>query len=231
MKLEVLYEDNHLLIVNKPAGIPTQSDITEDITMLDIAKEYIKDKYKKPGEVYIGLPHRLDRPTSGVLVLAKTSKALERLTKMFSEHIIKKYYLAIVDKVPEVYKGTLKHYIVRDPKINKSKAYDRQVKNSKEAILNYEVIGGSKNFYLLLIELLTGRHHQIRAQLAKLNIHIRGDLKYGAERSKEDGGIDLHSFKVEFMHPVKNEPIKVFANPPIDPLWDFYYNIIEKFKV
>lgn len=229
MKLEVLFEDNHLLIVNKPCGIPSQSDVSEDPSMIDYAKDFLREKYKKQGNIYAGLPHRLDRPTSGVLVLTKTSKSHERMVKLFNEHNIKKQYLAIVDGTPKEYKATLKHYITKDSQTNKSKAHIKNVKNSKEAIMDYEVIGASDNYALLLVNLHTGRHHQIRAQLATLGLHIKGDLKYGAERSNKDGGIDLHSFKIEFEHPVNHSLVKVFAKPPEGPLWDYFYSLIESY--
>jgi len=225
MNLEILHEDNHLLIVNKPAGILSQGDITGDESILDIGKKYIKDKYNKPGNVYLGLPHRIDRPTSGVIVMAKTSKALNRLNKIFTTRDIKKTYWAVVDKAPDPVKGTLKHYMLKDHEKNKSKAYDSPHKKAKEATLGYKLIGASKTYYLLEIELHTGRHHQIRAQLAKMGMHIKGDLKYGAKRSNEDGGIHLHSRQIEFLHPVTKEKIVAFAQPPHDPVWDNFFNI------
>jgi len=225
MFLEILHEDNHILIVNKPAGVLTQGDDTGDESIVDLAKEYIRKKYNKPGNIYIGLPHRLDRPTSGVVVLAKTSKALERLNKMFSENEIKKTYLAVVDKRPEPIKGTLVHYLLKDNETNKSKAFNKPVGKAKKASLSYELIGTSSNYSLLQIQLHTGRHHQIRAQLAKIGVHIKGDLKYGAKRSNEDGGIHLHSYKVEFIHPVSKLEVVAFAQPPQDQIWDNFFNI------
>ncbi len=225
MSLEILHEDNHLLIVNKLAGILSQGDSTGDESILDIAKQYIKRKYKKPGAVYLGLPHRLDRPTSGVLVLAKTSKALERMNKIFNTREVKKIYWAIVDKALDPVTGTLKHWLIKDGKANKSKAYNKDVKKSKEAILNYNLIGASRTYYLLEIELLTGRHHQIRAQLAKVGVHIKGDLKYGAKRSNEDGGIHLHAKRIEFIHPVSQEKIIATAQPPHDQVWDNFFGM------
>lgn len=224
MQLEILFEDNHLLIVNKPSGMPTQGDRSKDKSLLDIAKEYIKSKYNKPGNVYLGLPHRLDRPTSGIVVLAKTSKALERLTKMFKNHQITKIYWAVVDKMPQQISGSLTHYIYRDTKKNKSFAFDTERKDTKIAKLNYKVIANSDKYFLLEIELLTGRHHQIRAQLAKIGCHIKGDLKYGAKRSNKQGGIYLHSRKIEFIHPVKKEQIRITAPTPQDSLWKIFKN-------
>jgi len=225
MSLEVLFKDNHLLIVNKPCGLPVQSDNSGDKSLLDIAKEYIKTKYNKPGNVYLGLPHRLDRPTSGIVVLAKTSKALERLAKMFKTHEIQKIYWAVVDKMPPKHSDTLTHYIYRDTKKNKSFAYPNERKNTKLAKLNYKLIANSDNYFLLEIELLTGRHHQIRAQLAQIGCHIKGDLKYGSARSNKDGGIHLHARKVVFIHPVSKEQISIIAPTPQDPLW----NVFKKF--
>lgn len=225
MALEILHEDNHLLIVNKPAGTLSQGDNTGDETILDLGKAYLKKKYNKLGNVYLGLPHRLDRPTSGVLVMAKTSKALERLNKIFNTREIKKIYWAVVDKAPDPVNGTLTHYLLKNKQTNKTKAYNKPGKQAKEASLSYKLIGASRSYYLLEIQLHTGRHHQIRAQLAKIGLHIKGDLKYGAKRSNEDGGIHLHSRKIEFIHPVSNEKIVAFAQPPHDQVWDNFFNL------
>ncbi len=225
MNLEILYEDNHILIVNKPAGVLSQGDKTGDASILDYAKKYIKKKYKKQGNVFLQLPHRLDRPTSGILILSKTSKATERLNKMFANGEIHKTYWAVVDKAPPKDSETIEHYLLKDPKTNKSKAFDNPVKNAKKASLTYKLIGASRTYYLLEIQLHTGRHHQIRAQLAKIGLHIKGDLKYGAKRSNQEGGIHLHARTVEFMHPVKKEPISVTAQPPHDQIWDNFFNL------
>ncbi len=225
MNLEILYEDNHLLIVNKPAGILTQGDDTGDESILDLGKKYIKKKYKKPGNVYLGLPHRLDRPTSGIVVMAKTSKALQRLNKMFKAGEIHKTYWAVVDKAPQKESETITHFLIKDTNKNKSKAYDVEKKNSKKASLTYNLIGASRTYYLLEIQLHTGRHHQIRAQLAKIGCHIKGDLKYGSKRSNEDGGISLHSRTIEFIHPVTKEKVFVSAQPPHDQVWDNFFNL------
>ena len=222
MNIEVLFEDNHLIIVNKPVGMLVQGDKTGDKSILDHVKEYIKKKYDKPGKVYLGLPHRLDRPTSGIVILAKTSKALGRLNNMFKENEMKKMYWAVVDKAPPKITETLVHFLVKNEKSNKSKAFNKPSKNTKEASLTYNFIKKSDNFFLLEIDLHTGRHHQIRAQLAKINCHIKGDLKYGAKRSNKNGGIHLHSRKIEFVHPVNKEEIKIIAPPPKDPVWDFF---------
>ena len=220
--MEVLYEDNHLLIVNKPAGMPVQRDESGDESLIDVAKKYIKKKYHKQGAVFVGLPHRLDRPVSGIVILARTSKALERLNKMFQQHKIKKIYWAIVEDMPPSEEGYLTHYILRNPQNNTSKAFNKPVKGAKKAQLNYKFIGATKNYYLLEIELLTGRHHQIRAQLAKIKCHIKGDLKYGAKRSNKGGGIHLHARRVTFVHPVKQQEINIIAPVPNDNLWQIF---------
>ncbi len=222
MNLEILHEDNHILIVNKPAGVLSQGDKTGDDSILDFAKKYIKIKYNKPGNVYLGLPHRLDRPSSGILVLARTSKALSRLNKMFNKGDIKKIYWAVVDNSPPKKSDTLTNFLIKNRKKNKSKAFNKEIKGSKKAVLKYNLISNSDNYYLLEIELLTGRHHQIRAQLAKIGLHIKGDLKYGAKRSNKNGGIHLHSRKIEFTHPVSKKNISVIANTPDDNLWNIF---------
>ncbi len=223
---EILYEDNHIIIVNKKCGEIVQGDKTGDKTLADTVKEYIKQKYNKPGDVFLGITHRLDRPTSGIVIFARTSKALTRLNKMFAEQKIHKTYLTAVNNKPPELKDTITHYLVRNRKQNKSYAYEKEVKNVKKASLTYELIGNSKDYYLLKIQLHTGRHHQIRAQLAKLGCFIKGDLKYGFPRSNPDGGIHLHAYKVEFIHPVKREPVSIKAKPPDDILWDYFADIL-----
>lgn len=220
----VIYEDNHIIIVSKDAGEIVQGDKTGDTPLSDTVKEYIKEKYNKPGNVFIGVPHRLDRPVSGIVVMARTSKALSRLTEMFREGEVKKTYWAIVKKMPPKNEDELVHYLVRNEKLNKSFAYDQEVNNSKKAILHYKIIGKSDNYYLLEIDLKTGRHHQIRCQLAKIGCPIKGDLKYGAERSNPDGSICLHARKVSFLHPVKKIMIEVEAVVPQTNLWISFLN-------
>lgn len=220
--LEILYEDNHLIVVNKKSGDIVQGDKTGDVTLAENVKDYIKVKYNKPGEVFLGITHRLDRPTSGIVIFAKTSKALTRINKMFAEKDIHKTYLAIVDNVPPKTKDTIIHYLVRNRKQNKSYANNKEIANSKKASLTYELIANSDKYYLLKIQLHTGRHHQIRAQLSKIGCKIKGDLKYNFPRSNPDGGICLHAYKTEFIHPVKKEPITIIAKPPKDKLWDFF---------
>lgn len=221
-KMEILYEDNHIIAVNKAVSEIVQGDKTGDIPLTELVKDYIKQKYNKPGNVFIGLVHRIDRPTSGVLVLARTSKALTRLNKMFQTRDVKKIYWAIVDKRPPKHEDTINHYLKKNEKQNKSYAYNKEVAGSKLASLTYKLINSSDRFHLLEIELHTGRHHQIRAQLAHIGCKIRGDLKYGFPRSNKDGGISLHARKINFIHPIKNEPIEIIAPLPKDNLWSYF---------
>ncbi len=218
--MTVLYEDNHIIIVNKESGEIVQGDKTGDVPLSEVVKAWIKEKYNKPGNVFLGVVHRLDRPVSGVVVFAKTSKALARLNAMFAKHDeVRKTYWALTKKRPEVEQGTLTHWLVRNEKQNKSYAYDAERPNSKKAILNYKVIGSTDRYTLIEVELLTGRHHQIRCQLAKIGCPIKGDLKYGAERSNPDGSISLLARKVEFAHPVSKKQIMIEAPLPDDALW------------
>jgi len=218
----ILYEDNHLIIVNKLCGELVQGDRTGDETLADMVKQYLKVTYKKEGNVYLGIPHRLDRPTSGIVVYAKTEKALIRLNELFRGSSVKKIYWAVVDNLPSQLEGTLIHHMVRNTTQNKSIANPIERKGSKVAKLDYRVISSSKNYHLLEVELHTGRHHQIRAQLAAIGLHIKGDLKYGSPRSNPDGGICLHARSISFMHPVKKEELFIVANPPRDALWDAF---------
>ena len=227
-KNRILYEDNHLIIINKKPGELVQGDESGDRTLADDVREYLKVTYDKKGNVYLGIPHRLDRPTSGIVVYAKTEKALVRLNEMFRGSGVKKVYWAIVDKKPEKEEGTLVHYIVRNSETNKSVAYPREMKGSKIAKLSYSLLASSDRYHLLEIVLHTGRHHQIRAQLKAIGIHIKGDLKYGAERSNPDGGISLHARRISFIHPVKKEELTVVAPPPEDRLWSFFLSEVEK---
>lgn len=222
LKDRILYEDNHLIVVNKLPGELVQGDSTGDKTLADDVKAYLKATYNKPGNVYLGIPHRLDRPTSGIVVYAKTEKALIRLNEQFRTSDVKKTYWAIVDAAPEKDEATLVHYVVRNPANNKTIAYSVEKKGSKLAKLSYRLIGKSNNYYLLEIDLHTGRHHQIRAQFAAIGLHIKGDLKYGAARSNPDGGISLHARKLVLPHPVRKELITIVADPPHDALWDFF---------
>ena len=217
--MQVVYEDNHVIIVAKQSGEIVQGDKTGDTPLSDIVKQYIKEKYQKPGEVFLGVVHRLDRPVGGLVVFARTSKALSRLNRMFAEGEVHKTYWAIVKNTPHEPEGTLIHWLVRNEQQNKSYAYDHEVPHSKRAVLKYRVIGHSDNYSLLEVNLMTGRHHQIRCQLAKMGCPIRGDLKYGAPRSNPDGSISLLSRRVEFIHPVSKLPIVVEAPIPADNLW------------
>ena len=222
VKDRILYEDNHLIVVNKLPGELVQGDETGDRTLADDVKEYLRIKYSKPGNVYRGIPHRLDRPTSGIVVYAKTEKALIRLNEAFRGSGVRKTYWAVVDNMPRKPESTLIHYIVRNSANNKSVAYPKEIKGSKIARLDYKLIGTSDKYYLLEIALHTGRHHQIRAQLAAIGLHIKGDLKYGFPRSNPDGGIHLHARKIVFIHPVKKEEVTIVAPPPHDPVWDYF---------
>ncbi len=217
--MEVVYEDNHIIAVNKNCHEIVQGDKTGDMPLSEIVKLWIKEKYAKPGNVYVGVAHRLDRPVTGLVLMAKTSKALPRLNEMFRLGEVKKTYWAIVKNAPQEAAGTLEHYLVRNEKQNKSYAYDTERADSKKAILDYKVIAKSDNYTLLEVDLKTGRHHQIRCQLAKMGCSIKGDLKYGADRSNKDGGISLHSRRSSFIHPVSKLLIELVAPVPNDKLW------------
>jgi 23S rRNA pseudouridine1911/1915/1917 synthase len=220
---KVLYEDNHIIAINKSVSDIVQGDKTGDEPLSEKVKNYLKEKYQKPGNVFVGVTHRLDRPTSGVVLFARTSKALTRLNAMFQEKSqIQKTYWAIVKNRPEQDSGRLVHFLLRDTQKNKSAVVKKPVKEAKEAILEYEVVAQSDNFYLLQINLLTGRHHQIRAQLAAIGCPIKGDLKYGFPRSNPDGGISLHARSIEFLHPVSKENVKIIAPVPDDKLWHYF---------
>ncbi|MFW5831418.1 MAG: RluA family pseudouridine synthase, partial [Prolixibacteraceae bacterium] len=212
--MEIIYEDNHIIAINKACGELVQSDITEEPTIQDDVKAYLKEKYSKPGNVFLGLPHRLDRPTSGLLLLAKTSKSLGRLNLLFQKRReIKKTYWAVVDKRPEKHTGTLEHYLKKNTEKNKSFVYPQNTSGAKLARLNYRHVASVNHYHLLEIELLTGRHHQIRVQLGTLDLRIKGDVKYGFPRPNKDKGIHLHARKLEFIHPVKKEKIMLVADP------------------
>ena len=218
--MTVVYEDNHIVVVNKTSSEIVQGDKTGDTPLSEMVKQYLKEKYNKPGNVFIGVTHRLDRPVSGLVGFAKTSKALPRLNEMFRNGEVKKTYWAIVKECPKETEGELVHYLVRNEKQNKSYAYDKEVKNSKKAVLHYKLIGHSQNYYLLEVDLKTGRHHQIRCQLAKMGCPIKGDLKYGSPRSNPDGSICLHARTVQFVHPVSKEMIRLTAPVPEGNLWN-----------
>lgn len=217
--MEVIYEDNHIIVVNKSSSEIVQGDKTGDKPLSEIVKEWLKEKYNKPGNVFVGVTHRLDRPVSGIVVFAKTSKALSRLNEMFRTGDVKKTYWAIVKNEPKQPEGELRHWLVRNEKQNKSYAYDKEKPNSKLAILDYKLLAKSDRYNLLEVDLKTGRHHQIRCQLAKMGCVIKGDLKYGADRSNPDGGISLHARRIRFIHPVSKEEIVIEAPVPNDSLW------------
>ena len=217
--MTVVYEDNHIIVVNKTASEIVQADKTGDTPLSETVKQYLKEKYQKPGNVFLGVTHRLDRPVSGLVVFAKTSKALTRLNGMFRDSEVKKTYWAVVKNRPYEPEGELVNYLVRNEKQNKSYAYDKEVPNSKKAVLDYRLIGRSENYYLLEVDLKTGRHHQIRCQLAKMGCPIKGDLKYGSPRSNPDGSICLHARRVRFVHPVSKELIELKAPLPEGNLW------------
>lgn len=218
--LEVLFEDNHLLIVNKPAGILSQGDETGDKTIMDIAKQYIKEKYNKPGEVFLGCVHRLDRPVSGLMVLARTSKALSRLNQQFKNKQVQKTYWAVVDYRPDPVSGELKHFLIKDNRKNISKALPQPKKGAKEAVLKYKLIQNLNKKYLIEVLPLTGRPHQIRVQIASLGCPISGDLKYGSELARPDGNIMLHAYQISFQHPVRKNRMTVTCEPP--PEWKLF---------
>ena len=219
VEMEVVYEDNHIIIVNKSSGEIVQGDKTGDTPLSEDVKAYIKEKYCKPGKVFLGVAHRLDRPVCGLVVFARTSKALSRLNEMFRMGDVHKIYWAITKDEPVQAEGTLTHWLVRNERQNKSYAYDHEVAGSKKAVLKYRVRGRSDNYCLLEVELLTGRHHQIRCQLAAMGCPIKGDLKYGARRSNPDGSISLMAHRVEFVHPVSKKSLAVEAPLPLDGLW------------
>ncbi len=217
--MEVVYEDNHVLIVNKRSGEIVQGDKTGDVPLSDVVKAYLKEKYNKRGNVFMGVVHRLDRPVGGLVVFARTSKALARLNEMFRVGDVHKTYWAITPNRPTADEGELVHWLVRNERQNKSYAYDHEVPQSKKAVLRYRVIGHSVRYFLLEVHLLTGRHHQIRCQLAAMGCPIKGDLKYGARRSNPDGSISLLSKHIDFIHPVSKQTVSVDAPLPDEPIW------------
>ena len=230
----ILYEDNHLIAVNKLSGELVQPDTTGDPALEDTVKEFIRLRDAKPGNVFLGVVHRIDRPVSGAVIFAKTGKALARLNEMLKNGEIKKIYWAITEAAPDPESGTLVHHLVRDGKTNKSKVYTKPVKESKEARLNYRLLAGSDNYHLVEVELLTGRHHQIRAQLSSIGARIKGDLKYGAARSNRDGSISLHSRSLEFPHPVAKDDgghrnlVRITAPvPQSDNLWHYFETAVK----
>jgi 23S rRNA pseudouridine1911/1915/1917 synthase len=218
--LDILFEDNHIIVINKRVGDLVQGDKTGDLPLSDLLKEYLKTKYNKLGNVYLGVVHRLDRPTTGIVIFAKTSKALERLNKMLRDKTIDKTYWALVKNKPSKTSDTLINYLKKNPKNNKATVFGQDGKDRKKAVLHYKIIKNLDNYYLLEIDLETGRHHQIRAQLGHIHCPIKGDLKYGFDRSNKNAGIHLHARKIEFIHPVSKEWIAIEAPTPKDPVWD-----------
>ena len=221
-KYKIIYEDNHLLIVDKPAGVLVQGDKTGDATLIDIYKKYIKDTYQKPGNVFLGLVHRIDRPVSGLVVLTKTSKALERMTKLFEQREIAKTYWAMVKNRPPEEEATLTHWLIKDHQKNIARIHKSDKKGAKKATLKYRLLGRIGEFYLLEVKPLTGRPHQIRAQLAEIGCPIVGDIKYGFPRANRGGNIQLHARALSFLHPVKKEMINVGARPENSEMWNLF---------
>jgi len=224
MKNWVLYEDNHIIVVNKPPKIPVQPDKTGDTTLVDIFKKYIKKTYNKPGNVFLGLPHRIDRPVSGIVILTKTSKALSRISKIFRDKTITKTYWAVVKNKLKNNHGELIHFLKKNRKINKSFTSEKEKDGFLKSILHYKIVKNLNNYYLYQIQLVSGRHHQIRAQLSTIGSPIKGDIKYGDKRTNKNGSIHLHARSIEFIHPVKNTQIKITAPPPDDVIWNSCIN-------
>jgi 23S rRNA pseudouridine1911/1915/1917 synthase len=223
-RIEILYEDNHLIIVNKKASDIVQGDKTGDMPLSEKVKEYLKKKYEKPGNVFVGVTHRLDRPVSGAVIFAKTSKALERMNDLFRQHDVQKIYWAVVRNKPEPPIGTLIHHLKKNEEQNKSYVYEEGTKGALQSELRYRIIGKSDRFFLLEVIPKTGRHHQIRVQLSAIGSPIKGDIKYGYERTNEGGAIHLHSRRVEFMHPVNKNMVNVMAPLPNDVIWNYFEN-------
>lgn len=225
-QLDVLFEDNHIIAINKRPSDIVQGDKTGDAPMSDFVKKYLKEKYNKPGEVFVGTVHRIDRPVSGVVLFAKTSKALTRLNQMFQTKEIKKTYWAVVKNKPTPTEGKLIHYLKKNEAKNMSRAFDKETPGALRSELDYELIASSDTYHLLQISPVTGRHHQIRVQLSKMGWPIKGDLKYGFNRSNKDASIHLHARKIEFIHPIKKEPVVIFAPPPNESLWNAFLAMI-----
>jgi 23S rRNA pseudouridine1911/1915/1917 synthase len=226
--MRIIFEDNHLLVINKDAGVLVQGDKTGDTPLSDLAKAYVKEKYQKPGEVFMGVIHRIDRPVSGLVLMARTSKALERMNEQFKNREIEKKYLAVVRNRPPANAGNLVHWLIKNPETNVTKAYEKEVPNSMRSELNYKLIGELDGFYLLDVNPITGRPHQIRVQLASMNCPIVGDNKYGYPRGNKDKSICLHAHQVKFMHPVKKEEMQLFAALPQDNFWQKFLPLIKQ---
>lgn len=226
--IQVLYEDNHIIAVNKRSSDIVQSDISGDTTLCEVVRQYIKVKYNKPGKTFTGTIHRIDRPVSGVLLYARTTKGLSRMISMFKNREVQKTYWAVVKDAPPKKEGRVLNYLIKNEKINKSYAHETPAEGRKESELYYRVVGKSDHYYFLEIQPKTGRHHQIRATLASLGCPIKGDIKYGAKRTNDNASIHLHARKIEFVHPVKKEVICVIAPPPEDPLWAAFLEYDQK---
>ncbi len=226
--MRIIFEDNHLLVINKDAGVLVQGDKTGDTPLSDLAKAYVKEKYQKPGEVFMGVIHRIDRPVSGLVLMARTSKALERMNEQFKNREIEKKYLAIVRNRPAANTGNLVHWLIKNPETNVTKAYEKEVPNSMRSELNYKLIGELDGFYILEVNPITGRPHQIRVQLASMNCPIVGDNKYGYPRGNKDKSICLHAHSVKFMHPVKKEEMQLFAALPQDNFWQKFLPLVKQ---
>jgi 23S rRNA pseudouridine1911/1915/1917 synthase len=226
--MRIIFEDNHLLVINKDAGVLVQGDKTGDTPLSDLAKAYVKEKYQKPGEVFMGVIHRIDRPVSGLVLMARTSKALERMNEQFKNREIEKKYLAIVRNRPVANAGNLVHWLIKNPETNVTKAYEKEVPNSMRSELNYKLIGELDGFYILEVNPITGRPHQIRVQLASMNCPIVGDNKYGYPRGNKDKSICLHAHSVRFMHPVKKEEMQLFAALPQDNFWQKFLPLVKQ---
>jgi 23S rRNA pseudouridine1911/1915/1917 synthase len=226
--MRIIFEDNHLLVINKDAGVLVQGDKTGDTPLSDLAKAYVKEKYQKPGEVFMGVIHRIDRPVSGLVLMARTSKALERMNEQFKNREIEKKYLAIVRNRPPANVGNLVHWLIKNPETNVTKAYEKEVPNSMRSELNYKLIGELDGFYILEVNPITGRPHQIRVQLASMNCPIVGDNKYGYPRGNKDKSICLHAHSVKFMHPVKKEEMQLFAALPQDNFWQKFLPLVKQ---
>ncbi len=224
--IRVLYEDNHLIVLNKKPSQIVQGDKTGDVPLDDLVRGYIRTKYNKPGKVYLGVVHRLDRPVSGCILYARTSKALGRMNALFQQGAVRKVYWAVVESAPPQKSGTLRQYLLKNQKQNKSYTVDKTRKGAKLAVLNYTFLAESDHYYLLEVDLQTGRHHQIRAQLASMGCIVKGDLKYGAKRSNPDKSIGLHARTLSFRHPVKKEPLTINAPLPEDPLWQYFSSVV-----
>ena len=226
--MRIIFEDNHLLVINKDAGVLVQGDKTGDTPLSDLAKAYVKEKYQKPGDVFMGVIHRIDRPVSGLVLMARTSKALERMNEQFKNREIEKKYLAVVRNRPPANAGNLVHWLIKNPETNVTKAYEKEVPNSMRSELNYKLIGELDGFYLLEVNPITGRPHQIRVQLASMNCPIVGDNKYGYPRGNKDKSICLHAHQVKFMHPVKKEEMQLFAALPQDNFWQKFLPLVKQ---